>query len=179
MGTAQHNTRYRLPSDSVIKNLPAKQEMWVWSLGQEDPLVKEMGTHSRVLVWAIPGHRSLVSYRQWGCKESDTTKKLNKNNRAMCSFLGTLAHSVVGRIQFLLVLRLMSPLTCWLSAEICFQPLESGCIPLPSSFPVSKASKNVSLSHTLTLCWLFCHQIFDHSAFLFSFGKTYHWAHPE
>ena len=36
------------------KNLPAKQERWVRTLGQEDPLEKEMGTHSSTLAWKIP-----------------------------------------------------------------------------------------------------------------------------
>ena len=34
---------------SVVKNLPAVQEMWVWSMGQEDPLEEEMATHSSIL----------------------------------------------------------------------------------------------------------------------------------
>ena len=38
---------------TVVKNLPAKQETWVQSLGQEDPLKKEMATHSSVLAWRI------------------------------------------------------------------------------------------------------------------------------
>ena len=42
------------PVGSVIKNLPVKQEMWVRSLGGEDPLEKEMATHSRILLWKIP-----------------------------------------------------------------------------------------------------------------------------
>jgi len=33
----------------AVKNLPAMQETWVWSLGQEDPLEKEMATHSSTL----------------------------------------------------------------------------------------------------------------------------------
>ena len=37
-----------------IKNLPAMQETWVQSLGREDPLEKEMATHSNILVWEIP-----------------------------------------------------------------------------------------------------------------------------
>ena len=37
-----------------VKNLPAVQESWVWLLGQEDPLEKEMATHSSILVWRIP-----------------------------------------------------------------------------------------------------------------------------
>ena len=39
---------------SVVKN-PAKQEMLVQFLDQEDPLEKEMATHSSVLAWGIPG----------------------------------------------------------------------------------------------------------------------------
>ena len=36
------------------KNLPAVQEAWVQSLGQENPLEKEMATHSSILTWRIP-----------------------------------------------------------------------------------------------------------------------------
>ena len=38
-----------------LKHLPAMQETWVRSLGQENPLEKEMATHSSVLAWRIPG----------------------------------------------------------------------------------------------------------------------------
>ena len=38
----------------MVKNLPALQETWVWSLGQEDLLEKEMATHSSILAWRIP-----------------------------------------------------------------------------------------------------------------------------
>ena len=38
----------------MVKNLPAMQETWVRSLGQEDPLEKEMATHSSILAWRIP-----------------------------------------------------------------------------------------------------------------------------
>jgi len=34
--------------------MPAVQETWGQSLGQEDPLYKEMATHSRILAWEIP-----------------------------------------------------------------------------------------------------------------------------
>ena len=37
-----------------LKHLPAMQETWVRSLGQEDPLEKEMATHSSILAWEIP-----------------------------------------------------------------------------------------------------------------------------
>ena len=38
----------------MVKNLPAKQETLVRSLGQEDPLEKEKATHSTILAWRIP-----------------------------------------------------------------------------------------------------------------------------
>ena len=38
----------------MVKNLPAMQETQVQSLGQEDPLEKEMATHSSTLAWKIP-----------------------------------------------------------------------------------------------------------------------------
>ena len=38
----------------MVKNLPAMRETWVQSQGQEDPLEKEMATHSGVLAWVIP-----------------------------------------------------------------------------------------------------------------------------
>ena len=43
-----------LPGGSAVKNLPAMQETQVQSLGWEDPLEKEMATHSSILAWEIP-----------------------------------------------------------------------------------------------------------------------------
>ena len=37
-----------------LKPLPARRETWVQSLGREDPLEKEMATHSSILAWKIP-----------------------------------------------------------------------------------------------------------------------------
>ena len=38
----------------TVRNMPAVQETWVRSLGQEDPLEKGMATHSSTLAWGIP-----------------------------------------------------------------------------------------------------------------------------
>ena len=38
----------------TVKNFPAVWETWVQSLGWEDPLKKEMATHSSILAWRIP-----------------------------------------------------------------------------------------------------------------------------
>ena len=58
----------------MVKNLPAMQETWVRSLGWEDPLEKEMATHSSVLPGGSQGQRSLAGYSPWGGEESDTTE---------------------------------------------------------------------------------------------------------
>ena len=61
------------PGGSVVKNLPAKQETQVQSLGGEDPLEEEMAIHSSILAWEIPWTEDLAGYSPWGGKESDTT----------------------------------------------------------------------------------------------------------
>ena len=38
----------------MVKNLPGCRQAWIRSLGQEDPLEKEMATHSSILAWRIP-----------------------------------------------------------------------------------------------------------------------------
>ena len=45
---------HSFPNDSAARNLPAMQETWVRSLGQEDPLEKGMATQSILLAWEIP-----------------------------------------------------------------------------------------------------------------------------
>ena len=52
------------------------QEMWVQSLGHEDPLEEEITTHSSILAWEIP-QRNLAGYSPWGHKESDLTEELS------------------------------------------------------------------------------------------------------
>ena len=44
----------------MVKNLPAVQETWVQSLGQEDLLEKGMDTHSSILAWRIPWTEATV-----------------------------------------------------------------------------------------------------------------------
>ena len=56
----------------LVKNLPAKQETWVWSLGWEDPLEKE---RLRIPVF-WPGEFHGL-YSLWGHKESDMTERLS------------------------------------------------------------------------------------------------------
>ena len=53
----------------MVKHLPAVRETWVRSLGQEDPLEKEMSTHSRILAWEIPGTEDPGRLQSMGSKE--------------------------------------------------------------------------------------------------------------
>ena len=57
-------------------SLPARRETWVQSLGQEDPLQKEMATHSSILAWKSHGQKKLAGSSPRGCKELDTTKNI-------------------------------------------------------------------------------------------------------
>ena len=63
-------------SAQMVKNLSAIQETLVQSLGQEDPLEKEMATHSSILVWRIPWTEEPGGYSLWGHKELERTKWL-------------------------------------------------------------------------------------------------------
>ena len=50
---SKHSTRDSQVAQ-IVRNLPPMQETWVQSLCQEDPLEKEMATHSSILAWRIP-----------------------------------------------------------------------------------------------------------------------------
>ena len=58
----------------MIKNPPARQEAWVQSLYQEDPLGKGTATHSSILAWRTLWTEEPVDYSTWVRKESDTTE---------------------------------------------------------------------------------------------------------
>ena len=60
-----------------LKRLPAMWETWVQSLGQEDPLEKEMATHSSIAAWRILWTEELGRLQSTGRKESDTTERLH------------------------------------------------------------------------------------------------------
>ena len=56
----------------MVKDLPDKQKSWVRSLGQEDPLEKEMTTHSRILAWEIPRTEEPGGLQPMGSQKSQT-----------------------------------------------------------------------------------------------------------
>ena len=60
----------------TVKNLPAVQETRVQSLGGEDPLEKEMATHSSILAWRISWTEEPGGLQSMGRQESATTERL-------------------------------------------------------------------------------------------------------
>ena len=95
----------------TVKNLPVMCKTWVQSLGQEDPLEKEMATHPTILAWEISWTEEPGGLQLHGIAESDTTERfslpikkiLKKKKRSWtpsnssCSFLTVfLARSSVG-----------------------------------------------------------------------------------
>ena len=60
----------------MVKRLPAVQDTWVPSPGQDDPLEKEVATHCSILAWEIPWTEELAGSSPWDQKELDTTQQL-------------------------------------------------------------------------------------------------------
>ena len=58
----------------AVKNLPAMWETRVHFLGREDPLEKDMATHSSIFAWRIPWAEEPGGLHSKGCKESDMTE---------------------------------------------------------------------------------------------------------
>ena len=56
------------------KNLPAMQETWVQFSGRENPLEKEMSTHSSILAWRIPWREEPGGLQSKGSQELDMTE---------------------------------------------------------------------------------------------------------
>ena len=76
----------------MVKNPPAnardtRDEVSI--PGQEDPLEKEMATHSSVLPEKFLGQRSLVGYSPWGHKESDMTEPVSTHTLNNCLRFGS------------------------------------------------------------------------------------------
>ena len=69
----------------MVKNLPAIQETWVQSLGQEDPWRREWQPIPIFLPGEFHEQRNLAGYNPWGRRESDTTEQLTYNTR-LCFF---------------------------------------------------------------------------------------------
>ena len=71
----------------LVKNLPVTQETGVQSLGREDPLEKEMATHSSSLAWRIPWTEELGRLQFMGPTESDINcANFTSSSLDLCSY---------------------------------------------------------------------------------------------
>ena len=68
----------------MVKNLPAMWETRVWSLGGEDPLEKEMATHSSILAWRIPWTEEPSGLLSIRLQQSDMTEWLSHRAMYIC-----------------------------------------------------------------------------------------------
>ena len=105
----------------LVKNSPVIWEIWVWSLGWEDPLEKGKATHCSILAWKSP----------WGGKESNTTEWLSLS--LFRGYLHSLSQSLFFHLQ-----------SQTLSSYFCLWPLTFSIItssltlmPLPPSYNYS------------------------------------------
>ena len=109
----------------MVKNLPAVQEIQVWSLGQEDPLEKGMAIHSTPVFMPgeFHGQRSIVGYSPWGCRGSDTTERLTLSLWIYIIVLYNprLVGSKYGRVD----------MESWLKLQVCFWLHEESALLAP------------------------------------------------
>ena len=68
-----------------LKRLPGMQETWVQSLGREDPLEKEMATHSSVLAWRIPWMGEPGGLPSMGLQSQTRLKRLSRSSSSSSS----------------------------------------------------------------------------------------------
>ena len=71
----------------TVNNLPAMQEIEVWSLGWKNPQEKRVATHSSILAWRIPRTEEPGKYSPWGCEELDATERLTYTKTSARCFL--------------------------------------------------------------------------------------------
>ena len=87
------------PRGAVVKNLPAMQEMWVWSMGQEDPPEREMATHSSILAWRIPWTEEPGRLQSMGLQKSQTwltdQKKKENSTQGVLTHLSLVPHYIL------------------------------------------------------------------------------------
>ena len=83
------------------KESTAMPEMWIRSLGQEDPLEEGTATHSRVLAWEIPRTEEPGGLQPRGHEESDTTEQLSTHMHAKSdqSNLGLSERNLLSRVR--------------------------------------------------------------------------------
>ena len=107
------------------------EEKQVQSLSWEDPLEKEIPTHSSILIWKSYRQRSLACYSSWGHKELDMTRRLSNNKYfIVCIYHSFFIHSSVnGHLGCSHVLAIVNNAAMNVGCMYLFELVFSGYIP--------------------------------------------------
>ena len=104
------------PGCAVVKNPPAMQDTWVWSLGQEVPLQKEMAAHSSTLAWGIPWTEEPGGIQSMGLQKSWThTNQLHTHTHTHTHTIYTHAYIYIYMNMYLSILLK----NCYFQVTLC------------------------------------------------------------
>ena len=104
----------------LVKKLPAMQETLVQFLGREDPLEKEMATHSSILAWRIQWAEEPGRLQSIGSQELDTTYQLKQaTNQSELIYSVVLGIQLSDSVKCMLLLLLLSHFSC---VQLCATP---------------------------------------------------------
>ena len=149
----------------MVKNLPAMQETWVWSLGQEIPWRRKWLPTPIFLPGESHGQRNLVGYSPWGHKELDVTEQWTlKRDRVEICF-GTVLRADGGLSSSQ---RLKSFPSWRLGSEHLQDSIQVGQLRSPSS--------NLHIAVFLKFYWL--REFISEKYYRLSFHYTYINTHP-
>ena len=184
------------PGDSVVKNPPAMQGMKVLSLGQEDPLEKEMATHSTIFALEIPGTEEPGGLQavgsqvrdEWTTAAAAAAAKPLQSCPTLCDPIdgSPLGSSVPGILQARILEWVNNDKFTYLSNPlICNQSpnpptKESSALWQPQGPPTQKGSGRASgltlwLHSIVSVLW--CSQeLFTLSLIIFFFLKKFYWS---
>ena len=84
----------------MVKGLPGMRETQIWSLVGEDPLEKEMATHSSILAWRILWTDEPGRLQSMGSKESDTTEQLSAAQHDISRLLICLYWRILAYLEY-------------------------------------------------------------------------------
>ena len=83
------------PGGSVVKHLPAMQEMWIGSLDWKDPLENEMSIHSSILAWEIPWTDEPGRLQSMGSQMSQTRLSVLAHMHIIVNFYCTCKSTIL------------------------------------------------------------------------------------
>ena len=100
------------PYGSVVKNLPAMQEtqeMWIWSLGREDPLEEKMATHSSILAWKILWTEETGKLHSKGSQSQRRLSRSTDKRKSQANLSHENGHKTLNNPNIVMCLKKLAP----------------------------------------------------------------------